>query len=158
MSSLKLLGALLLSAVPLAQAQATVWKCIGPDGRPQYTNVRSDTQGRNCTVVNREVSVVPSHRSETSRTAKPAQTFPKVDRETQRARDDARRQILEEELAAEQEQLAAARGALEEQESIRLGNERNYQKVLDRLKPYQDAVAQHERNVQALQQELGSLK
>ena len=157
MSVIKLLiGAAAFAAAATAQAQSTVWKCVGPDGRPQYTNVQRETQGRNCTVVTREVSVVPSQKAPSREGA--SSSFPKVDRETQRNRDDARRKILEEELNAEERQLAEARAKLAEQEAVRQGDERNYQKMLDRLQPYKDAVAQHEQNVQALQKEIGSLK
>jgi hypothetical protein len=88
--------------------------------------------------------------------AQPAR--PKVDQTTQRQRDDDRRNILEAELRAEEERLAEARRVLAEQESIRTGDERNYQRVLERLKPYQEAVEQHEKNIAALRQELANLR
>jgi hypothetical protein len=53
--------------------------------------------------------------------------------------------------------LADARKKLSEQEAIRSGNEQNYAKVLERLKPYQDTVEVHEKNVEALKRELGNL-
>ena len=115
MRLLKLVLAALVFAAPAAWAQNTVWKCTGPDGRSQYTNVQRDAQGRNCSVVSKEVSVVPA--------GKPAATasssFPSVDRETQRARDDGRRKILEDEMSQEEKQLAEARSRLAEQEAIR---------------------------------------
>ncbi|MEO8627868.1 MAG: DUF4124 domain-containing protein [Betaproteobacteria bacterium] len=83
---------------------------------------------------------------------------PKVEPTTQRKRDDQRRQILEDELAREQNSLAESRKVLSEQEAIRNGDERNYQRVLDRLKPYQDDVAVHEKNVSSIRQELANLK
>jgi len=82
----------------------------------------------------------------------------RVDASTQRKRDDERRQILEEELAREQDALAEARRALAEQESIRSGDERNYQRVLDRLKPYQETVEMHEKNIASIKREMGNLK
>jgi len=54
--------------------------------------------------------------------------------------------------------LQEARRQLEEQESVRLGNERNYQRYLDRVQPFREAVETHERNVQALQRELNNLR
>lgn len=83
--------------------------------------------------------------------------FPSVDRKTQQKRDDERLTILEQELAEEQQRLDAANVQLEEQESIRLGSERNYQRFLDRVQPYKDTVANHERNVQAIQSEIKNL-
>jgi len=41
---------------------------------------------------------------------------------------------------------------------MRNGDEKNYQRVLDRLKPFQDRVAEHQRNVDAIRQEIGKLK
>jgi hypothetical protein len=81
-----------------------------------------------------------------------------VDQRTQQRRDDERRRILEQELNEEQERLSAARGELTAQEAIREGDERNYQRVLERLQPYRDRVQTHERNIQALQEELNNLK
>jgi chromosome segregation ATPase len=81
-----------------------------------------------------------------------------VDPATQRRRDDSRRKILEDELASEERSLAEARKALSEGEATRLGSERNYQRYLDRIQGLKDRVAQHERNVNALKQELANLR
>ena len=88
----------------------------------------------------------------------PDNTKTRVDASTQRKRDDERRQILEEELAREQDALSEARRALAEQESIRSGDERNYQRVLDRLKPYQETVEMHEKNIASIKREMANLK
>ena len=53
--------------------------------------------------------------------------------------------------------LADARKKLSEQEATRGGDEKNYARVLDRLKPYQDTVEVHEKNVEALKRELSNL-
>jgi hypothetical protein len=84
--------------------------------------------------------------------------FPKVDGETQKKRDDDRRRILEDELAGEQQRLEAARQALAEQEATRSGDERNYQRFLDRVQPYRNTVATHERNVDAIKREISNLR
>src|SRR5262245_25334665 len=141
------------------QGGGTVWRCVEQDGRAHYTNIKKETDGKQCTVVTREVSVVtapaPQQRAAATRTPT---DFPKVDRDTQRSRDDGRRKILEDELNTEEKGLSDAKAKLAEQESIRNGDEKNYQRVLDRLKPYQDAVDRAERNVAALKRELSSLK
>jgi hypothetical protein len=144
------LATLALLATPLAYGQGTVWRCV-QDGRSQYTNIKKEAQGKDCTVVSREVSVV--HSETAKQDARPA-NFPRVDPETQRLRDETRRKILENELQAEEKSLADAKAKLAEQESVRNGDERNYQKVVDRLMPYQETVDRHERNVMALQKEL----
>ncbi len=84
--------------------------------------------------------------------------FPKVDGQTQKKRDDERRRILEKELADEQQRLEAARQKLAEQEAIRTGDERNYQRYLDRVQPFRDGVANHERNIEAIGREIANLR
>jgi phage shock protein A len=81
-----------------------------------------------------------------------------VDGDTQRSRDAERRRILEQELANEQKLLDEARKELAEQESQRLGSERNYQRMLDRLEPYKKRVKLHEDNVANLRRELASAR
>lgn len=150
-----------LTLAPIALAQGTVWRCTDPDGRAHYTNIKKDTEGRSCQVVTKEVSVVSPPSAGASRAAPQTATppnFPRVDRETQKSRDDGRRRILQDELATEEKSLAEAKAKLTEQESVRLGDEKNYQRVLDRLKPYQDAVERHERNVSALRREIANLR
>jgi hypothetical protein len=82
----------------------------------------------------------------------------RISPDTQKSRDGERRRILEQELADETQQLAQAKEQLAAQEAIRNGNERNYERVLERLKPYQDAIATHGRNIEAIQREIANLK
>ena len=152
-------------AAQLAFGQSSdIYKCVDEAGHSHYTNVKKDAQGRSCTLVTREVSVIPSGGSPSvaSRGSPGAQAaaanFPRVDKDTQKARDDSRRKILEDELSTEEKSLARARQDLSEQESVRTGDEKNYQKVVDRLQPYKDTVERHERNVSALRKELANLK
>ncbi len=174
MRTAKLVSATLVSATaalamaPVATAQSTVWRCTEADGRAHYTNIKKETEGKTCQVVTREVSVVSGNPlaaapAATRATGTQAATatppsFPRVDRETQRSRDDGRRKILEDELATEEKGLLDAKAKLTEQESVRLGDEKNYQRVLDRLKPYQEAVERHERNVAALKREMSNIR
>ncbi|HRG72082.1 MAG TPA: DUF4124 domain-containing protein, partial [Thauera aminoaromatica] len=39
-----------------------------------------------------------------------------------------------------------------------LGDERNYQKVLERVRPFKDRVELHKRNVDALRREISGLR
>lgn len=169
---------LLAVALTLASsAQATVFKCIDADGRVTYTNDRN--LGRRCTPLdtNQPVSSIPAPSRSTS-PAQPASKpaaggFPRVAPETQRARDDTRRQILETELATEQAALEEARQTLAEEESRDAPEDRNarrqtadgrsvssinLEKRAQRLQPFEDKVAVHERNIEALRRELRGLK
>ena len=146
-----------------APAWGDTFKCIDANGRATYTNMKEEAKGKNCTVVMREISVVPATPTPRKDAAKEASGaspagFPKVDPATQKNRDGARRRILEEELAAEEKALTQAKAELTEQEGIRTGDERNYQRVLDRLQKYKDEVERHQKNVDALKKELSNTK
>lgn len=133
-----------------AQAD-TLYKCTDSTGATTYTNQK--TPGKNCTILSQDKPVTTFQAPKTRPTP---EGFPRVNAETQKSRDGDRRKILEEELRTEQQKLDDARKSLAEQEAIREGGERNYQRVLDRLKPYQEEVQLHERNVESLQKELNN--
>lgn len=151
-------------AVPLMgvlalPASADTYKCMDSNGRATYTNMKEETTGKKCTVVMREISVVPAIPAARTAKAKPSPAgFPKVDAATQKNRDEGRRRILQDELGGEEKALAQAKAELTRQESIRNGDEKNYQRVLDRLQKYKDDVVRHEKNVAALKKELGNIK
>jgi hypothetical protein len=137
---------ILASWAAWAQAQGEIYKCPDAAGRPTYTNVKRDTAGKNCTMVSREVSVVPAIpivRSVQAKASGPTLS-----------RDESRRKILENELESEQKLLSNAKQALAEQAGTRNGDERNYVRVQERLKPYQETVDLHQKNIEQLQREL----
>jgi len=135
------------------QAQVTeIYNCIDRDGKRLYTSDKRETNGLKCKLVSREVNVVPAQKPSAP------SSFP---RETPQARDSAKarqRDILEKELATEQQQLDEARKTLAEQESMRMGDEKNYARVLERLQPYKDSVDLHQKNIEALKRELSSIR
>ncbi|MBK7813162.1 MAG: DUF4124 domain-containing protein [Rhodocyclaceae bacterium] len=148
---------LLMLFAGAAQAD-TLYKCTDPAGHTTYTNQKGDA--KNCVILSQDKPVstfAPPPTKPRANTPTP-ESFPKVSSETQKGRDSDRRRILEEELASERRGLDGAKRTLAEQEAVREGGERNYQKYLDRLKPLQDSVQLHERNIEALQKELGNLK
>jgi hypothetical protein len=156
-----LLGFVLSAAAALAQAQPTqeitIWSCRDKDGRTYVTNLREDTSGKNCRVVQQtRVQVVPAPVNKPAAKAAPG-SFPKEDSQARASARERQREILERELAQEQSLLAQARKDLEEQESVRYGDERNYARVLERLQKYKDAVEVHEKNVESLKRELANL-
>ena len=144
---------LLLLACVAPVAGAEMWTCTDQDGNTRYTNLKSDAKG--CKGLNLE----PMNTSPAPpRTQQKPANFPSVDSDTQRQRDAGRRKILEQELAQEQQQLEVARKQLSEQKEVRLGNERNYARVEERLKPYEDKVKQHQLNLESLKKELANTK
>ncbi len=83
--------------------------------------------------------------------------FPSVTEATQKSRDVDRRRILEEELAAEQKNLEAAKKDLEAQSAKAAQEEKSYQKIIERLQPFKEKLGLHERNLQALKKEISAL-
>jgi hypothetical protein len=143
-----------LTAATAARAQVqTLWNCKDKDGRTTITSQKADTAGKDCRIVSEErVSTVPANKG----TKSPA-NFPKESPSDRAASKVKQRETLENELAQEQSMLADARKKLAEQEGIRTGDEKNYARVLERLKPYQDTVEVHQKNVDALKRELSNL-
>lgn len=151
----------LLTAPPVFAQD--IYKCADPDGRVTYSNVPSKSCRK---LVLDPVNLAPSAKPPAAtgpRTATPG-SFPKVDEQTQKSRDGDRRRILESELAAEQKNAEQAKKELAEQEGIVLPNERmqggaiSGGKVQERLQPYKDRVALHQRNVEAIQREIANLR
>ncbi len=152
---------LILSA---AIAQADIYKYTDENGVVNYTNLPTRVPGKaeRIAVEPSPSAVGPSTPGAAAVRPKPATTatpagFPRVDGDTQRRRDDTRRQILEGELQSEQKALEQARQALASGQEVRMGNERNYQKYLDRVKGLQDDVDTHQANLDALQKEISNL-
>nr|WP_231906856.1 DUF4124 domain-containing protein [Cupriavidus sp. D384] len=155
--------ALAVWAAPAAAQSSDVYMCKGANGVPEYRNGSSG--GKDCKKLNLpDVVTVPGGRSSGAVTsaAKPAATspaaFPRVDSATQRTRDGERRAVLEQELQSEESKLAGLRAEYNNGEPERQGNERNYQKYLDRTARLRDDVARSEANVASLRRELSNLK
>lgn len=81
----------------------------------------------------------------------------KVDPAEQRARDSDARRILEEELKKQQDALAALKKEYNDGQPERRGDEKNYQKYLDRVAEMKAAVARQEADVEALKRELAKM-
>jgi hypothetical protein len=91
--------------------------------------------------------------------------FPRVDSGTQRQRDDARRKILDEELAAEQNSLEQAKKDYAEGESnpevfrtAKGKTGRDVAKYEEKMKKLQENIDLHEKNIQMLQKELAGIR
>lgn len=160
--SVAIVGLLTAMSGVLAQAGTeiqTIWRCVDSSGRTHVTNVKEETAGRQCKVIQTQrVTVVPGPAAAPRTAAKSPASFPKESQSDRANARERQRATLETELASEEALLAKARAELTEQESIRNGDERNYAKVLERLQKYKDNVQLHEKNVGELKKELGKLK
>jgi hypothetical protein len=159
------LMAVLLFGVVAGPLHADIWKCISPNGDALFTNDRVEAKQKGCTQIVVTPNVVspppPPGGSPAPRTggASPSPgSFPKVAPQVQQQRDTDRKRILETELITEEKNLQEAKRELAEQENTRLGSERNAQRMLDRIEPYQKKVKLHEDNVANLKKELSNMR
>src|SRR5918994_1543884 len=148
------LGLVLFCGMTHAQQVTEIFKCRNEAGQVTYTNDRRQAERQKCELVTSQVNVAPPFSKPQARVPS---NFP---RETPRESASARerqREILQKELVSEEQSLVKARQALAEQEAVRSGDERNYARVEERLKPYKDSVETHQKNIEALKRELANL-
>ena len=167
MNSKRLFFLVALLGLAVMPVRADVmYQCVDESGHKSFSNIKSAAKGDKCTSIDFGSSSPAPAARPAVKTPTPS-TFPKVDDNTQKARDTDRRRILDSELAAEQKNLEQARKDLAEQESIVLPNERmqfkggagiSGGKVEERIQPFRDKVALHERNIEAIQKEIAKLR
>lgn len=162
--ALALVGALALCGS--ARAQAVMYKCVDASGSVLYT----DTLQRNCKALDLPSSgagnaiAAPARRAGTpvrSAAAAPASSpadFPKVNTSQQRARDDDRREILNDELRSEEKKLGELRRDFNNGEPERQGGEKNYAKYQERVAQMRDNIGRAEKNVDALKREIANIR
>jgi hypothetical protein len=107
-----------------------------------------------------------------------AASFPSIDSQTQKRRDEGRRKILAEELEQEERALSEMRKLLQDEQqnptliaAVRIAQQavepnpaqqaefrKNIDKASGRIRGLQATAAEHEKNIEALKKELGALK
>jgi hypothetical protein len=124
---------------------------IESDSTPSTANSRGERSNNKTSVKTATRNATPSD-------------FPRVDKETQTARDGKRKDILLAELEAEKKALEAAKQAQTEGESnpetFRAANGktfRNVAKYEEKIAKLKADVASHENNIALLQKEIGNL-
>ena len=154
----RLAFALISLSLMTLPAHAAVFKCTAKNGRIVYTNDRDE--GKNCTPVSTEqnLSTIPAFRGGRSGgggSVSSPSNFPRVSGEEQRVRDQGRRETLEGEMNEETRKLSAAKNELAKaQES---NNTQPGSVPQEQLQQLEETVNQHQRNVDALQQEMGKI-
>jgi hypothetical protein len=153
-----------LLALPVARGAdaepKTVYRC--PGNPVLYTDALSakDAREKGCrTLEGAPITIVQAvkPRPAASAAAGARNGASRVDPAEQRARDSDARRILEGELAREMERLAVMQKEYNNGEPERQGDERNYQKYLDRVADMKAAIARKENDIAAIKRELGKL-
>jgi hypothetical protein len=141
-----------VSGTAAAQQRSEIYKCVDSSGKASYTNDARETAGRKCQLVTTQINVAPPPQPKQGR----PNGFPRESAADRANAKGKQIEILQQELASEEANLAKAKEELAEQEGVRTGDERNYARVLERLQPYKDRVETHEKNVEALKRELAN--
>ena len=153
---------LLASVAGAAYAQGEVYLCTNDRGTKEYKNT-GITKG--CRKVDLQgVTMIPGNVVGGNRpvvqtvAARSPSSFPKVDSGTQKARDNDRLQILQDEMKGEEKKLADMKKEFNNGEPERNGNERNFVKYQERVAGMKENIARTEKNVEALRREITNLK
>jgi hypothetical protein len=147
--------------VSAASGNSTVYRCPGPP--VLYTDALSakEAKDKNCrTIEGAPITVMQSQKPRpVAATAAPAsRAEAKVDPSEQKARDTDARRILEAELKREEERLAELQKEYNNGEPERRGDERNYQKYLDRVADLKASIGRKESDIAAIKRELAKVQ
>lgn len=157
-----------LGAPLFAQAGSgsTVYRCPGPP--VLYTDALSakEANEKGCrTIEGAPITVVQSAKSRAAARSKtgeassaaPRASDSRIDPAQQRSRDSDARRILEDELRKEEERLKALQREYNNGEPERRGDEKNYQRYLDRVAEMKANIDRKESDIAAIKRELGKL-
>ncbi len=148
-------------AGPAWSQGGTVYRCPGPP--VEYTDQISAqvAKDKGCrTIENAPITIVapPKPRplaGTPSSASRPGEA--RVDPGEQRARDSDARRILDAELKREEDALAALQKDYNNGAPERRGEERNFQKYLDRVEEMKSAIARKQADVAAIRRELAKM-
>jgi hypothetical protein len=150
-------GALLLCAVGSAWAEgATVYRCPGPPVLYTDQITAQQAKDRGCrTIEGAPITIVSPPKPRPVAGTAPREG--KVEAGEQRARDSDARKILEAELKREEARLAELEKEYNNGQPERRGEERNYQKYLERVEEMKAAIERKQSDLAALRRELSKL-
>ena len=160
-AALAVVSAAPLPALAQAPGNTVVYRCPGPPILYTDTISVAEAKEKNCrTIEGAPVTVIQGMRPRTGNPVPPGGVRPadsRVDPAQQRARDSDSRRILEAELKKEEEQLEQMQKDFNNGEPERRGDEKNFQKYMDRVAEMKAAIARKENDVVAIRRELGKL-
>lgn len=157
---LQLLLLSLFTVLSSAYAQEVVYLCVNKDGTREYKNT-GDTRG--CQKIEMEgITVVPAPKRAVQTagakpTAMPA-SFPRVDGNRQKALDEERRQILQEEMKTEEKKLMQLLKEYNGGAPVREAGDQNDAQYRERVALLKEDIHRAEKNIEALKREIGNLR
>jgi hypothetical protein len=147
-----------LAAAPALAVEPNVtYKCPGRI----YSNTMTakEAKDKGCTVLEGSVTVIQGTKTRATPNGSTASSPPgsKVDPADQRARDSDARRILDGELKREEDRLAALKTEYNNGEPERRGDEKNYQKYIERTADLKAQIERKTSDVAAIRRELAKL-
>ena len=149
------------AVVAQTPASAVVYRC--PGNPVLYTDAISakEAKDKNCKVLDgAPITVIQGPKPRVAASGSPSPSpaagpsGTRVDPVDQRARDSDSRLILDAELKREEERLAVMKTEFSNGQPERRGDEKNYQKFLDRVGDMKSAIARKESDIAAIKREL----
>lgn len=134
-------------------ALAEIYKAVDANGHVTYSNaplkggrkIISSQHGQDQRSANKSGGA--------ARNASTPSSFPRIDSETQKTRDNTRQKILQNELESEEKLMIEARKALKDAE-----NAPTDPKYAAKVQSAKDQIKVHEKNIEALTTELSKIK
>ncbi len=142
------------------EARADICKYVDPDGNTHYSNLPPEKGWRKVGCTSADNPTLPrSGNGAAPRASTSPPGFPRVDPDTQKGRDDIRRKVLADELAAEEKLLTETRVLYADGAPVPLPEERaDAEKYRMRIARLRQTVGVHEKNIEALKKELSAIK
>ena len=144
-----------------ASGNSTVYRCPGPPVLYTDALTAKEAKDKNCrTIEGAPITVMQSQKPRPVAATAPASRpgDAKVDPADQKARDSDARRILEAELKREEERLGELQKEFNNGEPERRGDERNYQKYLDRVADLKANIGRKEADIAAIKRELAKFQ
>lgn len=151
-------------------ASQEVYLCIDEQGRKEYKNTGQVKGCKKVDLPSLTTVVAPPKRAAAkdgsnagSANASPKTTasppdFPKVDGDTQKKRDSDSKQLLQDELKAEEQKLSAYKSEFNNGQPERRGDEANFARYQERVQKLRDDIARTDANIAALKREIAKVK
>ena len=147
------------AAVPAIGAEtpdsSVMYRCPGNDYKNTIT--AKDAEKLGCKRIEGAPVTIIQMTKPRGATPAPGASGVRVDPVAQRARDSDARRILEGELRAEEDKLAVMQKDFNNGQPERQGDEKNFQKYIDRVAEMRAAIARKQTDIAALQREIKKL-
>ena len=132
---------------------STYYQCPGNVFTNTITPKEAEAKGCKA-MVTHQPTTIPAPKLRNTAAAPGPSASSKVDAQEQKARDSDARKILQDELAKAQSQLDALQKEYNNGQPERRGDEKNYQKYLDRTADLKAQIARTESDISAITREL----